>query len=54
MSPLAILGRGYSICADSSGRAIKNASSVKPGDHVSIQFHSGAAEADVSSVKTDG
>jgi exodeoxyribonuclease VII large subunit len=51
LSPLAVLGRGFSICRDANGRVIKNSSSVKSGDRVSICFHSGSAEADISSVK---
>jgi exodeoxyribonuclease VII large subunit len=49
LSPLAVLGRGFSICRDPDGRAIRNALSVKPGDRISIQFHSGTAKADVVS-----
>ena len=51
LSPLAVLGRGFSICRDANGRVIKNSSSVKNGDRVSIRFHTGSAEADISSVK---
>jgi exodeoxyribonuclease VII large subunit len=47
LSPLAVLGRGFSICRDSEGRAIRSAASARPGDRVSIQFHSGSARADV-------
>ncbi|MDR2780674.1 MAG: exodeoxyribonuclease VII large subunit [Synergistaceae bacterium] len=51
LSPLAVLGRGFSICSDANGRAVKDASSVKRGDRVSIRFHTGSAEADIASVK---
>jgi exodeoxyribonuclease VII large subunit len=49
LSPLAVLGRGFSICRDSEGHAIRNAASVSAGDCVSIQFHSGTAEANITS-----
>jgi len=48
LSPLAVLGRGFSICRDTEGRAIRNSAAVKPGDQISIQFHSGSAEADIT------
>ncbi|MCL2684075.1 MAG: exodeoxyribonuclease VII large subunit [Synergistaceae bacterium] len=48
LSPLAVLGRGFSICRNPEGRAIRNSAEVKPGDHISIQFHSGNAEADIT------
>ena len=48
ISPLAVLGRGFSICRDTKGRAIRNSAAVKPGDRISIQFHSGSAEADIT------
>ena len=51
LSPLAVLGRGFSICRDSEGRAIRNSAAVKQGDRISIQFHSGSAEADIAMTK---
>ena len=47
LSPLAALGRGFSICRDKRGRAIRSSAAVKPGDRISIQFHIGNAEADI-------
>ncbi|MDR1508228.1 MAG: exodeoxyribonuclease VII large subunit [Synergistaceae bacterium] len=54
LSPLAVLARGFSICRDVNGRAVKNSSSVKTGDRVSIRFHTGSAEADIASVTAGG
>jgi exodeoxyribonuclease VII large subunit len=42
LSPLAILDRGYSICADSiTGKAIKNSKSVDSGDQVTVSLAKG-------------
>jgi exodeoxyribonuclease VII large subunit len=42
LSPLAILDRGYSICADSkSGKAVKNSKGVKSGDQVTVSLAKG-------------
>ncbi|MDR1137586.1 MAG: exodeoxyribonuclease VII large subunit, partial [Synergistaceae bacterium] len=43
LSPLSVLGRGFSICRDASGQVIKNSSSLKTGDRVSIRFYEGFA-----------
>jgi exodeoxyribonuclease VII large subunit len=51
MSPLAVLGRGFSVCTDKTGRAVVDASSLSPGDKLSIRFHVGSAEAEVSRTK---
>jgi len=42
LSPLAILDRGYSICADSiTGRAVKNSRGVNSGDQVTVNLAKG-------------
>ncbi|MDR1581288.1 MAG: exodeoxyribonuclease VII large subunit [Synergistaceae bacterium] len=48
MSPLAVLGRGFSICKNEQGRAVMDASSLSPGNKLFIRFHAGSAEAEVS------
>jgi exodeoxyribonuclease VII large subunit len=48
MSPLSVLGRGFSICKDKGGRAVVDASTLSPGDKLFIRFRVGSAEADVS------
>jgi exodeoxyribonuclease VII large subunit len=50
LSPLAVLGRGFSICRDADGRVVRNSSGLASGDRVSLRFHTGAAEADIASV----
>jgi exodeoxyribonuclease VII large subunit len=51
MSPLAVLGRGFSICKNELGRAVVDASSLSPGSKLFIRFHVGSAEAEVSRTK---
>ena len=41
LSPLAVLGRGYSLGWDASGRLLRDASAVKPGDKVRMTLHRG-------------
>jgi exodeoxyribonuclease VII large subunit len=47
MSPLAVLGRGFSICRNEQGRAVVDASTLSPGNKLFIRFHAGSAEAEV-------
>ncbi len=48
LSPRAIMARGYSVVADATGAAVRNASQVSCGDPIRIYFHSGKAEATVT------
>jgi exodeoxyribonuclease VII large subunit len=41
LSPLGVLGRGYAITFDESGRVLDDAARVQPGDQVSIRLHKG-------------
>lgn len=41
LSPLSILGRGYSITSDAQGRAIRKASEVQTGDKIQVRLHRG-------------
>ncbi len=50
LSPLALLAKGYSICADISGAVIRSAASMKVGDTVKIIMNDGSAEAVVKEV----
>jgi exodeoxyribonuclease VII large subunit len=52
MSPLAVLGRGFSICKDARGRAVVDASSLSPGNKLFIRFRVGAAAAEVTRTET--
>jgi exodeoxyribonuclease VII large subunit len=47
MSPLKVLGRGYSIVALASGRAVRSSREVAPGDRVTVRVAEGSFSADV-------
>lgn len=52
LSPLAVLGRGYSVTWDASRtRIIRDASALAPGDRVSVTLEQGAFDATVDTVK---
>jgi exodeoxyribonuclease VII large subunit len=51
LSPLAILERGYALVFDSEGKLLKNASRVKPGDHISARLAHGEIQAEVTATK---
>lgn len=53
MSPLKVLSRGYSITEKNRGAAIVSASSLHPGDHITIRFHRGSADARVEQVREE-
>jgi exodeoxyribonuclease VII large subunit len=42
LSPLATLARGYSVCKDSNGEMVTDASHVRTGDEIEIQLSRGA------------
>jgi exodeoxyribonuclease VII large subunit len=51
LSPLAVLGRGYSVTWDASRtRIIRDASTISPGDRVSVTLEQGGFEATVEKV----
>jgi exodeoxyribonuclease VII large subunit len=54
LSPLAVLGRGYSVTWDASRtRIIRDASTLKPGDPVSITLERGSVDATVDRVNRE-
>jgi exodeoxyribonuclease VII large subunit len=54
LSPLAVLGRGYSVTWDASRtRIIRDASTVAAGDRISVTLERGSLEATVDSVKRE-
>ena len=54
LSPLAVLGRGYSVTWDASRtRIIRDASTLKPGDDVRVTLERGAIDATVTRVTRD-
>mgnify|MGYP001971261981 FL=1 len=52
VSPLATLGRGYSIVRDNNGNILRDASNVNPGDTISAHVARGEMTAKVTSVKS--
>jgi exodeoxyribonuclease VII large subunit len=49
LSPLATMERGYSVVTTETGATVRNASQVFSGDPIRIYFHTGAAQATVTS-----
>jgi exodeoxyribonuclease VII large subunit len=47
LSPLAILQRGYAVVFDASGKLLKDAEKVRPGDEISARLAKGAVHATV-------
>lgn len=50
LSPLKVLGRGYSITTDINGNAVTNAETVKPGDGLNVNLSRGALKCTVDEV----
>ena len=53
LSPKAILARGYALVFDAAGHLIKQASQLKPGEHVRTQLGRGEFMAQVEQVEDD-
>jgi len=51
LSPLAVLGRGYSLARSPSGAVVRRATDVSPGDAIEILLHEGTLDARVERVK---
>lgn len=47
MSPLKVLGRGYSIATDAAGKAVTDAQTLKPGDKIKLRLHRGGADCEI-------
>lgn len=54
LNPHAVLARGYALALDQEGRAVRNASSLKPGDGLQLTFARGGAAATVVEVVAPG
>jgi exodeoxyribonuclease VII large subunit len=52
-SPLAVLGRGYALCRDARGTAVRAAATLSQGDLLSVRFKDGRANTVVESVCLD-
>ncbi|HAJ94210.1 MAG TPA: exodeoxyribonuclease VII large subunit [Synergistaceae bacterium] len=50
LSPLSVMSRGFTICRDSEGNMIKDASSLSEHQRVGIYFRDGHAETEVKSI----
>lgn len=50
LSPLKVLGRGYAIATDESGKTISSADSVQIGDRINISFSRGSLKCTVNDV----
>ena len=51
LSPLAVLGRGYSLTRTPDGRIVRSARQVEAGDDVRVLLHEGSLECRVSATK---
>jgi exodeoxyribonuclease VII large subunit len=51
LSPLAVLGRGYSLTRQPSGAIVRSAAQTGPGDLIEILLHQGALDARVERLK---
>lgn len=50
LNPDAVLARGYSIVSDEAGRILRDSASLEPTDRITVCFHTGRANATVTSV----
>jgi len=53
LSPLAVMGRGYSIVTDKNDKIIKSVEKITEGDKLQIRLSDGHVKADVSSVSRE-
>jgi exodeoxyribonuclease VII large subunit len=51
LSPLAVLQRGYAIAQDASGKPLRDAAVVNPGDGVSVRLAKGRLNTRVETVE---
>ena len=51
LSPLAVLGRGYSLTKTAAGVVLRRSADVHPGEVVEVLLHEGALDARVERVK---
>ena len=53
LSPLAVLDRGYALVRDSTGRIVREATAVSPGDPVGVMLGAGELECTVDGVREE-
>lgn len=51
LNPQEVLARGYSIVYDANGNILRSSRTLEPNDPITVSFHSGRAEALVTSVR---
>ncbi|MBT8114937.1 MAG: hypothetical protein KJP04_06140, partial [Arenicella sp.] len=51
VSPLATLGRGFSIARDEQANILRDATRLKPADKIDVQLQSGSVECEVLRIK---
>jgi exodeoxyribonuclease VII large subunit len=49
LNPAAVLARGYSMVTDDAGRIVRDSSTLEPNDRIAVLFHTGRANATVTS-----
>ncbi len=47
LSPLKVLGRGYSLTLHDNGTPVRSVRELHPGDHVTLRLHDGTARAEI-------
>lgn len=50
LNPDAVLARGYSLVTDEAGRIVRDSSALEPNDRIAVLFHTGRANATVTSI----
>ena len=50
LNPHAVLARGYSIVCDEAGRIVHDSRTLEPNDVIAVSFHSGCAQARITSI----
>ncbi|MEA4902461.1 exodeoxyribonuclease VII large subunit [Desulfitobacterium sp.] len=54
LSPLAILGRGYSLTYNSEGQLLRSSRGANPGDQVKVRLHEGALTCQILTTDNEG
>ena len=54
LSPLAVLGRGFTLARKPDGRVVRDAAEIAPGDRLALRFARGEAEVEVLETSPDG
>jgi exodeoxyribonuclease VII large subunit len=54
LSPMAILGRGYSLVFDAHGALVKDAAQLAPGDAIAVRLARGGLDARVEALRQNG